>query len=445
MATVTDFDTVAIADERPWRLVILRAAWEQAVRMMLLDREQWAVGGLDWNPTTSARELLADKLELTREPPSGQPLAPLADWLTIRILPQGTSLQARLVDEIAASLHPRRTQRLVLVVLDGNRRTTWDAAIYRENHCERLDDLRIVGARMLRLSRETDREDSAATTPAEGLPGRSEVRSSRTSGALGPHVARLVRRSSVTLVGAGRTGSMLAFQLAGLGIERLRILDRDLLGEENLDAMPGLAVADLGEPKVVALARRLLEFRPDLSLTTLVAAVQGEAATRFLRERADLLVTAVDNDTPRLAVSRIARQTLTVHLDVGTNIQRRAAPAGSTRIDFEITGDARLLLPALGCVACVGGLLGLAEAQQDLAAPPGSLGRRIARPWHAERAGSLAAINSLTVGAAVLMWLDLLAGRQRTSFWQRLAWTPNGLESHASPVGPNDLCPFCRP
>ena len=184
---------------------------------------------------------------------------------------------------------------------------------------------------------------------------KAAVRWSRTVGAISWEVMRKIRQSSVTLVGAGRNGSLMALELAALGVERLRIIDPDPLRIENLDGMPGIRQRDVGRPKVQALSVLLHRFRPDMALTLLPSSATDDAASRLMQRRCDLLVTCVDDDTPRLAAAIIARRTLTPHLDVGTSVQR--GEHGTS-----ITGDVRLLLPWEG---------GYASARICVLVPPG--------------------------------------------------------------------------
>lgn len=128
------------------------------------------------------------------------------------------------------------------------------------------------------------------------------------------------------------------------------------------------------------------------------------------------------------------------HLDVATSIQGRADDAR------EITAEARLFLPGSGegCVVCVGGMQNIDDLLYDLDAPPGSLRRRLRPAWNQQRAGSLVTVNSIVVGAALQTWLDLLSGRLRNSFWQRLAWRPGqGLVGDAGVVRGAPDCRFC--
>jgi hypothetical protein len=142
------------------------------------------------------------------------------------------------------------------------------------------------------------------------------------------------------------------------------------LGLENLDAMPGLAVADVGQPKVLALAERLLLLRPDLRVSCFDAPVTDACVGAALRRLpAEMIVTAVDSDTARLAASLLARETLTVHLDLGASVTRDASG------QVVLAGDVRLLFPGTGCVSCVGGLADRELTFYELFAPPHTLRR----------------------------------------------------------------------
>ena len=113
--------------------------------------------------------------------------------------------------------------------------------------------------------------------------------------------------------------------------------------------------------------------------------------------------------------------------------------------DASIHADIRLLLPGQGCVRCVGRLDDEESRLYDLAAPPNVLTRGQPQAWHEQRAGSLITINQMAVGAAVQLWLDLLAGDLRQSHWLRIGWHPgHGPQIESGPVSAGDDCPTCR-
>ncbi|MGE0758712.1 MAG: ThiF family adenylyltransferase [Pirellulaceae bacterium] len=417
--------------DRTWRLIVTQDAWDAAWRGLLRRSDPWGVGHVTPQGGATCRELLVRRIQLTAETPEGRRWPPLSDWLVMRLLGQGDGDFFDSLDQVATRIAPARNQTLILFALDARHPERWQGAVFHGGRCDGLDEVHVVGPGMLLLKRRYPDWDQDGTG--------ASLRASRTVGAVGAAVHGRLRHATVTLVGAGRNGSAAAFQLAGLGVRRLRIIDPDILGLENLDAMPGLTMRDVGQPKGRALARRLRQFRPDLAISVLDRAIQDRRSAAVLRERSDLLITAVDDDLPRLAAAVIAAQTLTVHVDIGTRIQRGAdGPA-------VLAGDARLFLPGLGCAACVGGFGDPAETLYELNSPQGSLRRRPPLDWRQQRAGSLVSLNSLTVSAAVQLWLDLLAGTLRSSFWQRVAWEAGrGLVSHAGPVQAARDCRFCQ-
>jgi hypothetical protein len=234
---------------------------------------------------------------------------------------------------------------------------------------------------------------------------------------VGPAAWARLADAHVAICGASRTGSLMAWELAALGVRKLVLIDPDRLAEHNLNATVGFEESDVGQLKVEALAQHLSRFRSDLAVFGLPWSAADARVPDRIRD-ADLLVTCVDSDAPRLLAARLAAQWLKPHLDIGTGIHRQADEQRT------MAGDVRLLLPREGCVACVGGLRDLQQAQDDLLLGPGALPLKPAPAWHEQRAGSLITLNALAVSVGVQLWLDLLAGQLRHSHWTRLLWQP---------------------
>ena len=131
----------------------------------------------------------------------------------------------------------------------------------------------------------------------------------------------------------------------------------------NLDGMILSVEEDLETNKAVALGRRLVAFRSDLFVKAVPHALNAREAETGLGG-ADLVVTCVHGDGPRLRAAHLARERLTPHLDLGTGVTRTEAG------DRQLAADVRLLLPQAGCVRCVGGLSDLDQAEYELHAPP---------------------------------------------------------------------------
>lgn len=404
------------------QLILSHQSWSSAVRMLLLEPGRCAVGPLRWNQSVHGIEWIVDHLIIEDSPPQGADRFPLTDWLVLMVDRSGRSAM-----EILQQVAPRTSQTVIVVVLGNSRRGAWDGAVHHEGEFLPLKELRVIGPRMLRLSRYAD--------PLELIP--QEGRWSRTAGALGSAIWPKIRDSHVLLVGCGRNGTIAAWQLAGLGVHHWTLVDPDLLEAANLDAMTGLAARQIGQTKTTALAHRLLQFNPEMSIRCLASPVT-EVMDR-LRGRYDLIVSCVDQEAARLGGSWLSRRLLVPHLDLGTSVTR--TDDGVT----DLNGDARLLLPFEGCVECVGGIHDRTEAYYELAAPPGSLHRGEPVPWYEQRAGSLVHLNSLTVAAGIDLWRSLLGGTQGSA-WLRVASNAEAgwRIDHANVSAGND-CPHCRP
>lgn len=411
--------------ERPIRLIVSQRALENGLRDLLVEPDAVAVGRLRRHPTAEAREYVIDDLQLSREVPNGRTRPPLDDWCLVAMA-AGPDTR----DDLLERIDPPGAQLLVLLLIARDDRGRLSATMHSHGKTEHVDEVRFIGPGMVTVGE--------ATAPGKSDDAVSTERWSRTAGALGDAVTRRLRQATVTLVGAGRTGSQLAFQLSALGVGRLRIIDPDVLAVANLDAMPGLTPADVGLPKACALAQRLSEFRPDMAVTWIAQSVKDADAWELVLRRTDLLATCVDDNLPRLAVAIAARETQTVHLDVACNVQRGEDG------DLEIFADVRLLLPGQGCAACVGPMAGLEDAAYELAAPAGSLTKGRSPQWFEQRAGSLITINSVAVGTAGQLWLDLLGGNLARSRWSRLYWSGgNGLSVEHAGVGSSTECRVC--
>jgi len=225
---------------------------------------------------------------------------------------------------------------------------------------------------------------------------------------------------------------------AALGVRGLTLIDGDAIEPHNLDGMILATEGDVGANKAVAVGRRLVAQRSELMVKAVPDTLQSRTAELAVGG-ADLIVTCVDQDGPRLRAGQYARTHLTPHLDIGTGI----TVIGQG--ERQLAADVRLLLPGSGCVRCVGGLGNREQAEYELHAPRGALPRRPAEAWNARgRLGSLITLNCLAVSCGVQSWLDLLEGSLAASIWHRLRWLPGrGLEVQSALVNATPGCPIC--
>ncbi|MCW5933653.1 MAG: ThiF family adenylyltransferase [Fimbriimonadia bacterium] len=283
----------------------------------------------------------------------------------------------------------------------------------------RVEALDLVGPGMRRLPvLDTDR------------PSFADPRLSRTVGALGQATVNRVRSLAVLQIGCGRNGSLLALNLARLGVEQLTLVDPDLVEEHNLGEMEGVFESDVGLPKAVALARHLRLVNRAGAVQTISEGASHADCVAAARE-CDLVVSCVDNDPARLAAAILATIFCVPHLDVGTGVflSEGARLAGA---------DVRLISPGDGCLLEWGGLARREEAVRILS----GLQAAPTADWQSERMGSLRSLNEMAVGLAVQMLLDFVSGAIQGSFWQQLELSPQGRASIAHPAPNRD--PACR-
>jgi molybdopterin/thiamine biosynthesis adenylyltransferase len=276
------------------------------------------------------------------------------------------------------------------------------------------------------------------TESASGDRREARERWSRTIGALGEDVWRRLTGLAYAIVGVGRTGSALAEAMAaGWGIDRLALIDPDVIRPHNLGEMAGMHRADLGRSKVEAVAERLRGIGdPALSITTVAESITHRDALDAVRG-CDVLVGCLDHDAGRWAAAALASLYFRPHLDIATGIHGH----GDAR---RMGADVRLTLPGDRCLECLGGLADPAGAHRALATPAAERSALDDRDWRAGRAGSLRSLNGLATAVAQRLWEDLIANRVRASTWLRIEYDAAGRPSITEPMPPRPgACRLC--
>lgn len=124
---------------------------------------------------------------------------------------------------------------------------------------------------------------------------------------VGAEGQRRLAASSVTLIGCGATGSVLAGSLARAGIGRLRIVDRDYVEPSNLQRQSLFDENDAAEslPKALAAARKLAAVNSAVAVEPHVADLTPANAKKLLSD-ADLLLDGTDNFETRYLINDFA-------------------------------------------------------------------------------------------------------------------------------------------
>lgn len=121
---------------------------------------------------------------------------------------------------------------------------------------------------------------------------------------------RRLSSSCAAIVGCGALGSAQANALARAGVGGLRIIDRDLVEESNLQRQMLFDEADAREalPKAIAAERKLKAINSSLEVRGLVADLTPENAEELLA-KADLILDGTDNFETRLLINDVAVKT----------------------------------------------------------------------------------------------------------------------------------------
>jgi len=118
------------------------------------------------------------------------------------------------------------------------------------------------------------------------------------------------QRSCCAVIGLGGLGCGLAAQLARMGVKRLILIDRDVVGEENLghQALYTEAHAAAGMPKVRAAAAELARINSSVELVPYSQELTRHNIGELLAD-AELLFDGLDNYYTRLQLNDYARST----------------------------------------------------------------------------------------------------------------------------------------
>jgi hypothetical protein len=148
---------------------------------------------------------------------------------------------------------------------------------------------------------------------------------------------------SACVIGVSGTGSIVAEQLARLGIGEIILIDFDKMEIRNINRILNSAVADIGTFKVEMFAGAIRRCRPDCEIVPLTEPVATREAVLAACE-ADFLFSCVDTAEGRHIADRMSAYFAMPLFDVGVAIPTKATPAGGRRI-AEVYGRVDYVYP----------------------------------------------------------------------------------------------------
>lgn len=238
---------------------------------------------------------------------------------------------------------------------------------------------------------------SAVRRYAEGADNDADERYDRQVRAFGPEGQAALGRACVAVVGAGGTGSIIAHELAHLGVGRLLLVDHDAVDASNLNRLLGATPADVGQPKTVIALRAVRAINPNAQCEAIVGDVLDSAVAARLMD-VDFIFCCTDSMASRALINQLAYQYLIPAIDMGVAIRVAGGHVAS------VTGRVQMLAPGLGCLVCGDGLDGRQVRWEMMSAA-----QRRADPYF-ENASipqpAVMPLNGVVTSAAVAMFLS---------------------------------------
>jgi molybdopterin/thiamine biosynthesis adenylyltransferase len=119
---------------------------------------------------------------------------------------------------------------------------------------------------------------------------------------VGVHGQQLLRDSAVLVIGLGGLGSVASLYLAGAGVGRLLIADRDRVEPGNLQRQVLYRSEDIGRPKTEAARERLAALDPSVRIEAFEGRLEP-ARLKAMVEAADVVLDCTDNFPTRFAIN----------------------------------------------------------------------------------------------------------------------------------------------
>jgi molybdopterin/thiamine biosynthesis adenylyltransferase len=119
---------------------------------------------------------------------------------------------------------------------------------------------------------------------------------------VGVHGQQVLRDSSVLVIGLGGLGAVASLYLAGGGLGRLLLADRERVEASNLQRQILYRSVDLGRPKTEAARERLAALNPDVQLEVHEGRLVPERLAAMVAA-ADVVLDCTDNFPTRFAIN----------------------------------------------------------------------------------------------------------------------------------------------
>jgi hypothetical protein len=240
--------------------------------------------------------------------------------------------------------------------------------------------------------------------------GPAEITFDRQVRAFGTTGQQTIKRLRIGIVGLGGTGSLMAQQLAYLGVSDFILIDPDAVERHNLNRLVGAGPSDVGVPKVTVAARHINFINPHARTLSLQRDVVDEAVPNSL-VCADFIFCCTDSQASRAVLNQLAYQYLIPSIDMGVSIGLGASGLAS------ITGRVQMLAPGLACLTCTNAI-DARGVREELMTPEQRTMDPYFRGGIGEAQPAVISINSTVTSLAASMFLGALTPAPFTTRFQ---------------------------
>lgn len=219
--------------------------------------------------------------------------------------------------------------------------------------------------------------------------------------AFGKQGQNILKKLKIGIVGLGGTGSVIAQQLAYLGVENYFLIDPDIVDKTNLNRLVGATTKDVGSLKIKVAARHIRFIRPKAKIVLNRSSVL-EATTAMKLVDTDFFFCCTDSYGSRAVLNQLAYQYFLPCIDMGVSIANKGG------VVTHVVGRIQMLAPGLGCLTC-GNLLDPDGVRYDLMS---SYQRRL-DPYFigsSQPEPAVISLNSTVASLAISMFLGSVVG-----------------------------------
>jgi len=162
--------------------------------------------------------------------------------------------------------------------------------------------------------------------------------------AFGLEGQQVIQTLKAAVIGLGGIGSLVAEQLARLGVNDITLVDPDRIEVSNVSRVFGTDSKQVGKLKIETVGSHIAKLGVARVNLIAASAIRQEVLL-MLRDR-DIIFCCVDNDSARSILNRFAHQYLIPVVDHGTRIDARAAQVRAA------AGRVTLFGAGLACARC---------------------------------------------------------------------------------------------